>query len=90
MLLFINMIIHIGNSPLVSLPAPDLLPLEQMKMNNKKNEIESRLKNNNYINSSNQTWLELGMNPFYPKTNSFLDRTFYYYIFTSIQEGIRL
>ena len=44
MLLFINMIIHIGNSPLVSLPAPDLLPLEQMKMNNKKNEIEFDLK----------------------------------------------
>ena len=63
------MIIHIGNSPLVSLPAPDLLPLEQREKEQKKNEIESRLKNNNnnnyyYINSRNQTRPESGMNSF--------------------------
>ena len=60
------------------------------KENNRKNEIESRLKNNNYINSRNQTRPESGINSFSPKTNSFLGRTFYYYIFTSTQEGIRL
>ena len=64
MLLFINMIIHIGNSLLVSLPAPNLLPLEQREKEQKKNEIESRLKNNNYINSRNQTRPESGMNSF--------------------------
>ena len=61
-----------------------------VKENNKKNEIVSRIENNNYISSRNQTQPESGMNPFSPKTNSFLDRTFYYYIFTFIQEGIRL
>ena len=60
------------------------------KENNKKNEIGSRLKNNNYINSRNQSQPESGINSFPPKTNSFLIKTFYYFIFTSIQEGIRL
>ena len=49
---------------LVSLPAPNLLPLEQREKEQKKNEIESRLKNNNYINSRNQTRPESGMNSF--------------------------
>ena len=58
------------------------------KENNRKNEIESRLKNNNYINFRNQTRPESGINSFSPNKNSFLGRTFYYYIFTSTQEGI--
>ena len=47
------------------------------------------IKNNNYINSRNQIRPESGINPFSSKTNSFLDRTFYSYIFISIQEWIR-
>ena len=61
-----------------------------VKENNKKNEIEYRFKNNNYINSRNQTRPESSMNPFSPKTNSFLDRSKNVIIKCSIQEGIRL
>ena len=60
------------------------------KENNKRKEIESRLKNNNYIYSRNQTLPESGINSFSPNTNSFLDWKFYFYILTSIQEGIRI
>ena len=70
------------------------MPLDQQeknnkKENNKKREIESRLINNNYINYWIQTQPEFGMNPFSSNPNSFLDRTIYYYIFTSIQERIK-
>ena len=61
-----------------------------VKENNKKNEIESRLKNNNYINSRNQIRPKSGMNSFSQKTNSFLDKSKSVIIKCFIQEGIRL
>ena len=60
-----------------------------VKKNNKKNEIESRLKNNN-INSRNKSRPGSGINFFSPKTYFFLDRNKNVIIKYSIQERIRL
>ena len=61
-----------------------------VKENNKENQDWMELKNNNYINSRNQTRSESGMDPFSLRPNSFLDNLFFSYIFIIILKVIRI